>query len=781
MRTQLLAATACLLAFAAAAAQGEPLKPDEFVQSWLVLKPLTYAKADQTPDEPAQQQAFAEDALNAQTVRPRPGLNQQAGSSDSKRVWQMARPSEGTVDLGEDSPFSVTYAWAEIDMPAATSALLGIGSDDAVKVWLNGKLIHEKWANRPVTPDDDVVSASFKRGKNQILLKVLNVHGGHGFSVRRMGEKAQGNKLAQAASNADLAALKSHLDLGMAVDSVDDLGLTPLQAARIQGRSDVVRFLISRGANASAPQPPPEKLAERMFALRIKSEGSGAAVLAAQDGKVLFEKGYGLSNVEQRIPVTPQTHFRIGSITKQFTAAAILKLQEQGKLNVQDKLSKYIPDYPRGNEVTLHHLLTHTSGIHNYTNNPGFLEKTTTPVKLDELVRQIKMEPYDFDPGAKWSYSNSGYVLLGYIVEKASGQTYGDFLKASFFEPLGMKNTGVHHAGLQLANEALGYEFKQSQFSRAKDWDMSWGAAAGGLYSTVGDLHRWNEEVFNGKVLAEPSTQAAFTAVKTADGLSSGYGYGWGVMTVRGSQIISHSGGLPGFSSYLLRLPRERFTVVVLENALPGPPAASVDRLGNSMVSFYLGDKLASRESETPAQVSTKAFDAIVGRYDVGGGYLAVTREGDQVFTQFLGGPRVELFPRSETEYFWKGSDAQLSFVKDSSGKIIKAVQRSAGVERSAQRVEETAEIAIDSAELDAVLGKYDYGQLGKLAVTREDNRLYAQLPPQPKIEIFREAPNEYFWKVVPAQITFVRDAQGKVVKAIHRQGGQTLDAPKVE
>src|SRR5439155_23716249 len=207
----------------------------------------------------------------------------------------------------------------------------------------------------------------------------------------------------------------------------------------------------------------------------------------------------------------------IGSMTKQFTDAAILKLHEQGKLNLDDKLSKFIPEYPRGNEVTIHQLLTHTSGIHNVTEKPDFLQSVGVYIKPEDLIKSFDNDPYDFDPGRKWSYNNSGYILLGFIIETVSGETYGDYLHETFFEPLGMTNTAVHDASDIIEQEASGYSCQDGQVKKALHWDMSRAYSAGNLYSTVGDLYRWNEALFNGKAINEASLEAAFTPVHTPD------------------------------------------------------------------------------------------------------------------------------------------------------------------------------------------------------------------------------------------------------------------------
>jgi CubicO group peptidase (beta-lactamase class C family) len=202
-------------------------------------------------------------------------------------------------------------------------------------------------------------------------------------------------------------------------------------------------------AALSAVADTPSDKADALLNSLIKPDDPGLAVLVAQNGKILFEKGYGLADREHHLPVVPETTFRIGPVTLQFTAAAILKLQEEGKLNVDDKLSKYVPDFPRGDEVTLRQLLTHTSGIHDYADDADFLGDAINATTTDALIGEMKKFPNNFDPGAKWRYDNSGYVLLGCIVEKVSGQSYGDFLRENFFQPLGMTDTGVQRAGLK--------------------------------------------------------------------------------------------------------------------------------------------------------------------------------------------------------------------------------------------------------------------------------------------------------------------------------------------
>jgi CubicO group peptidase (beta-lactamase class C family) len=763
------------------------------MRNWLVLKPIPVsAEKAGEPAEEAQKKAFAEDSLKGQggetKVHPRPGFKQKIGERELE--WESLKSKSDVIDLkagSSPSDYAIAYVWAEIELPEKTKGVLGLGSDDAVKVWLNGKLVHENWIARPCAPDDDLVPVTFAAGKNQLLVKVQNIQGDWSFTCRLLSQELQANKLIEAVVTSDADTIQKLLAQGLDVNAQGEAGVTAFQAARLHGDTELMRLLASHGAVTNAPMPPPDKLMEALFTHVFTNNAPGAAVLVAQNGIVLFKKGYGLADVAHGARFAPDTESRIGSITKQFTASAILKLQEQGKLSVQDKLSKYFPDFPRGNEVTLHHLLTHTSGIRSYTDKPGFMDKVTSPIQPDDLIKSFQNDAYDFDPGKKWHYDNSGYFLLGRIIEKVSGQSYGDYLRQNFFEPLGMTNTGVHRAELALPHQALGYQFKGATFTSALDWDMSWAGGAGALYSTVEDLYRWNEGVFGGKVLKEASLKAAWTPVKTEDNQDddsgNGYGYGWFSAHTRGAQEISHGGGLNGFSSFLMRFPSENFTVAILANAQPGAPGADPTRLAHLVTEIYLGEKLAPRPThQVDPSVSPAAFDALVGRYDYGMAVMTVTKDGRHLYAQLGGQPRFEIFPKSGTEFFWKVVDAQVTFVKDNQGKVIKAIHHQNGQTINAPRLEDLKEVKADAATYDAFVGKYDYGA-GKaiLTVSREGDRLFAQLTGQPKFEIFPKSPTEFFWKVVDAQVQFVKNDAGKTTKAIHHQGGRTFEAPKIE
>jgi len=296
----------------------------------------------------------------------------------------------------------------------------------------------------------------------------------------------------------------------------------------------------------------------RMLEARLFS----GSVFIARNGEILLSKGYGMADREKRVPNTPQTKFRIGSITKQFTAMAILILQAQGKLNVQDAICKYISDCPAAwQSITLHHLLTHTSGIPNFTDFPDYQKTKQSPSSPTQTIGRFKDKPLDFQPGTKWSYSNSGYIILGFIIEQVSGQSYEMFLQEHIFVPLKMLDTGYEHSKNLLA---IGYA---NSVSKADVIDMSIPYAAGALYSTVEDLYRWDQALYTEQLVSKELRDQMFipfVPVPESNGLS--YGYGWGIGTEVNHPVVGHGGGIEGFSTNILRFRDDKVTIIVLSN-----------------------------------------------------------------------------------------------------------------------------------------------------------------------------------------------------------------------
>jgi CubicO group peptidase (beta-lactamase class C family) len=314
---------------------------------------------------------------------------------------------------------------------------------------------------------------------------------------------------------------------------------------------------------------------------------SGSVLLARGD-TVLLSKGYGQADEENNIPNTPQTRFRIGSNTKQFTAMAILLLQERGKLHVQDSVCRYVPDCPSDwQPITIHNLLTHTSGIPDYINSPDFPPLIGTPATPEQLVARFKNQPLLFPPGDHWQYSNSGYTLLGYIIERVSGESYAQFLQDNILEPLHLDNTGYDSNNPQPPEHANGY---LSAHNKPVYLDMSEFYAAGALYSTVEDLYRWDQALLSDELVSQQVMDAMFTPyIPCPSGgcaLSSdiGYGYGWFIANESNHRLIYHWGHIDGFFTSNSFYPQDQVIVVVLSNLETSDVFGTSDKLGKMLV-----------------------------------------------------------------------------------------------------------------------------------------------------------------------------------------------------
>jgi CubicO group peptidase (beta-lactamase class C family) len=539
-------------------------------------------------------------------------------------------------------------------------------------------------------------------------------------------------------------------------------------------------FISFAAANPAAAQASFEDGVKLRLEKLTKDQLPGIAVLVARDGKVVVQSGFGFADLEKKTPVTAETKFRIGSVTKQFTAAAILRLADDGKLALTDKLEKFFPGFPRAGEVTLHQLLTHTSGIHSYTNKPEFMARVTKPIAPVDLVAWFRDDQPDFAPGAGFLYNNSAYFLAGEIVAKVSGKSLADYLRETFFEPLGMKDTGVLVNATPPPGLALGYSIAEGKATPALDWDMSWAGGAGALYSTVGDLFRWSEALHGGKLLKPESYQAMTTPVKLPPGVNGmSYGYGLMMAPLNGLPSIGHNGGLNGWSSNLVWLPAQHCTVIALGNALPpvgGFEPASVTR---AMAGKFLEAEIAKLPArQEDATVDKKTYADFAGRYRYQGAVATVTTADGHLYAQLTGQPKFEIFPSAPDEFFWKVTDAQVTFLRNDKHAVTSARHSQGGITFEAPRLAEGPKLT--GAELDAIVGKYQYGP-AVMTVSRDGESVFAQLAGQPKFQIYPKSATEFEWQVVPASVRFAKDNDGKVTKAVHTQNGTTFDAPKIE
>lgn len=422
------------------------------------------------------------------------------------------------------------------------------------------------------------------------------------------------------------------------------------------------------------------KVDEYMKAV-IRVNGFSGTVLIARDGKPIVSRGYGMANIELGVPNTPETIFRLGSVTKQFTAMSIMMLQERGKLNVNDAMCKYIAACPDAwKPITIRNLLTHTSGITNYTGFPDFAKTTILPITPIEMTDRLKKEPLEFTPGEKFAYSNSGYFLLGAIIEKVSGKPYADFLQENIFTPLGMRSTGYDDPLRIIMHRAAGYQIRSGKVINASYMDMTVPYAAGSLYSTTGDLLIWDQALYTEKLVSKRSLDEIFTPWKG----EAGYGFGWGISKKFDRREISHGGGIYGFATQIARYPDDRVTVVVLSNIQSAPAGTIADNLA----AIVFGAAYETPKERIAIALDQKILEKYTGEYQIGTNIvIAITLEDGKLMGQLGGQGKFSLLPESETEFFSKDVNAQIVFIKDPNGQVTGFTLKQGGSSNPAKKI----------------------------------------------------------------------------------------------
>jgi D-alanyl-D-alanine carboxypeptidase len=404
------------------------------------------------------------------------------------------------------------------------------------------------------------------------------------------------------------------------------------------------------------------------IASHFKADQPGATVIVTKDGKTVLRKAYGLANVEQKLALQPDMTMRLGSITKQFTAVAILMLAEQGKLSLDDDIGRYFPDYPAsGKKVTIAQLLNHTSGVASYTGMRGFGAEMHKDFTVTQMIDRFKDLPLDFAPGQDWIYSNSGYFLLGAIIEKVSGKPYADFVADHIFKPLAMENSAYEGHERGKAPKASGYSASEKGFVPTRVVSMTQPYAAGSLVSTVDDLARWDAAISSGKLLKAASWQRAFTGTILPNGKPTNYGLGWQVGTLQGEPTISHGGGIPGFSTYAIRVPAKNVFVAVLTNADSG--LVSSEMVTSKAAAIAIGKPFPELKA---IEVDAKVLSAYEGVYKIDDKTDRTFRLDGAKLTMVRTGRRpVEVVAYKPDGFFMPNTLVTLEFARDASGKVV--------------------------------------------------------------------------------------------------------------
>lgn len=412
-------------------------------------------------------------------------------------------------------------------------------------------------------------------------------------------------------------------------------------------------------------------VAERMstyLQLLADDERFNGSVLVAKGDQILLTKEIGDAAIEYGIPITPATKFRIGSITKQFTAMAVMQLVEAGKIDLEGKITNYLPDYPpaNGEKITIHHLLTHSSGIPSYTGMTEIMKHRGSMEEAPEdFIKNFWEKELEFEPGSKFKYNNSGYYLLGMIIEKVSDMPYDEYVRQNIFEPLGMTNSGYEHYRDVIPNLAEGYAAVGDYPEKCGNIVTDMAGAAGALYATTEDLLKWHRALLDQKLISKSGYEKIFTPqIKN-------YGYGWTVEEHFGKTVYSHSGGIDGFRSMGILLPEEKFSVIVLSNL----ESANSTRIAQDLAKMHLGEPVEMPEVTEQVEVDQQTLEKYTGTYNLFPGFdIKVIRKEDQLMIHPTNQDPSPIFPETDTMFFSKMVNAKIEFIIDEAGTVSELV-----------------------------------------------------------------------------------------------------------
>ncbi len=542
-------------------------------------------------------------------------------------------------------------------------------------------------------------------------------------------------------------------------------------------RSAIVLSLLTAAAPAVALPADFKAQADKMLADSYAANGPGAAVIVTENGKTVYAAGRGMADVDGKIAITPATRFRLGSITKQFTAAAIMKLVEQGKVSLDDPLTKFVPDYPAPNgKATVRQLLNHTGGMMPYTQIPGFMANgVDRPYTTQQLIAAFKDAPPLFAPGAQYAYNNSGYALLGAILEKVTGKSWDQAVGDLVTGPLRLTTirSGIGADGTP--GMAAGYTDEDGRIVPAAKIHMSVPHGAGALVGTVGDMATWGQALHHGKVVSPASYAAMIAPTTTADGRTEPYGFGLQIGDVRGRREIGHGGGINGFSTDSLFLPDQQIFVAVFANS--DSPRIETSVVARKLAALAVGD---AYPSFTKTAIDPKSIEAALGVYDFGSAKRTFFVRDGKMIMQREGGPPLEVFSAGGNRFFY-GSDSLSWFELTGAPGAIRQIAfygegatRPVTGSRTAPPPVETAAVAVPAATLATYIGSYT-SLVGIFVFTQDANGLVVKLGEQPAFPLKATSATTFEIPQVGAKIRFnVKD--GKAATITLFQGGQEIE-----
>jgi len=438
-----------------------------------------------------------------------------------------------------------------------------------------------------------------------------------------------------------------------------------------------------------------ESKIDSIVSLKYGDNEPGITILVAKDGKAIYQKAIGKSNLELNIPIELNSVFQIGSITKQFTAVSILMLAEQGKLNIKDKIGKYIPEFAEvGKDITIHHLLNHTSGIKNKTLLSEKYYNSRVDRSPKELINYFKDEPLEFISGKKFKYSNAGYILLGQIIEKISKQSYDEFIQENIFDKIGMTSSYYGNIKHNIPNQTTGYLIEQNEFINADYMNLSLAYSAGAILSTTKDLLKWQNALLSNTLLKESSIKQAMTPTLLNSGKRIPYGYGFRFSRLGNSPVIAHTGSTKGFTSIALFLPQENIYITALTNCNCKNVNNIVKQVAELFVTIPNPNKVptvikTSKKEKMTIAVPVEILNRYTGTYGVKPN-VNLTIGLDNRNQLYLLAPgqtkKVELFAETQNHFFIKIVDVEITFNKNEMNKVISLTMNQSGRKINAKK-----------------------------------------------------------------------------------------------
>lgn len=515
-----------------------------------------------------------------------------------------------------------------------------------------------------------------------------------------------------------------------------------------------------------------------LLARTYPSDGPGAVILIARGDQVLFRDARGEADIETQVLLQPDSVFRIGSVTKQFTAAALLTLVDAGRVRLDDPLTDYLPDFPEGGRITIRQLLNHTSGVRSYFNLPHYITDTIQrDFTTDQLVALFEREPLDFEPGARFAYSNSGYALAGAVIEAASGMSWDAYLRQTLFEPLGMTHTGYGHDPAFAARQVTGYSRADNEITSMRRMSMTQAYAAGALVSNADNLLIWNRALHEGRILSEEAYLQMITPVGAAGVEEAQYGFGLLDDRVRGERMLWHGGHIFGFRAWLAYLPGPDISVIILENS-DAFESIEISHVGRRLAAIAMGRPYPEM---TPVSLEASAFAAAEGVYRFDDEVRRTLRivEG-QLTAQRESGRRRILTPIGEDNFLYPDGFNRLQLERDATG-AVSGVRFFANGDgegivglRTGAPPPEPATLQLPRAALERLVGAYANNEVA-LTVFLEGETLKAQIQDQPPVTLRATSTTQFAVEEEDAAVEFSLVDEAVLQLTIRQHGRETV------